>query len=757
MDGSPLSHRRSHSPGRDDGLDASTRWVDVFTQLVNDHNHVGAGLGTQSRPYVCSFGACDKAFARKSDLARHFKIHTNDRAFVCTYRGCGKSFIQRSALTVHYRVHTGERPHHCETCNKAFADSSSLARHRRIHTGKRPYTCHAPGCGKPFARRNTLLKHFKRQHPDMPPPSTSAQRPSIHVPVGSSLSRASSGSFLSQSSVNGDAYSTSPSSMGAHGFPSHTPEGSAYPFHSGFPGQVLGPPGSQQPIIFQGTGGVRPHFHQSPIHSGSATLTPISSTGATFANGPGPQTPASPNAGRSKYPSIHTHNLAPGQYPSPLSAYPHAGYPLTRFPGEGGVMWNRSLSVPGEPRFHSAHEASQWSGGNVGGGFHASQLSVPHTPTHLTYPYHMPPPQKSATQPVPSARSHQSSLSDDEGDEPLVSVSEAPPTFTLQPPQGMSVPMTSIGHNMNLPTSGSQMVMSHSYNNGRLHSAPPSIHRFNSMPSVPTIHSWDNVENTYQSHSVGSAKSADEEWEELEKEMISREASVGVDKETTPSTEERKTPKDNESINHWGQPIEFPAHPDGEHRKHAFSDGTTAMPTLVNSMHSAPNGTLPPVHVFSGQQRPMSLTPINPSHMYATPMTPAQAWNDHFRAPAMLGRGWPSQHSPLGKENSGDDSADSITLTTPKDWANRKESQSVTAVGLGIANVHFGEPPGIVKDSDEVLNEYMTEESEEDIQEEDDDSDEEFVLGRKPRRSAKKVGVAKKSRGVKGIAKRRRA
>lgn len=52
---------------------------DSNSQLVNDHNHVGAGHSVQARPYVCTFGTCDKAFARKSDLARHFKIHTNDR------------------------------------------------------------------------------------------------------------------------------------------------------------------------------------------------------------------------------------------------------------------------------------------------------------------------------------------------------------------------------------------------------------------------------------------------------------------------------------------------------------------------------------------------------------------------------------------------------------------------------------------------------------------------------------------------------
>lgn len=125
-------------------------------------------------------GLCGKYFARRVDMERHMKSHSEDRPYSCAF--CEKRFKNPYVLKRHQKEicksrelkkpsKKREMPSSppppssnasaegkvCPICSRVLPCSADIAKHLRSHTEERPFICVT--CEKGFKYKDTLKKH----------------------------------------------------------------------------------------------------------------------------------------------------------------------------------------------------------------------------------------------------------------------------------------------------------------------------------------------------------------------------------------------------------------------------------------------------------------------------------------------------------------------------------------------------------------------------------------------------------------------
>ncbi|XP_016977011.1 Krueppel-like factor 9 [Drosophila rhopaloa] len=85
------------------------------------------------RGYLCTFGNCDKIYAKPAHLKAHLRRHLGEKPYVCSWPDCVWRFSRSDELARHKRSHSGVKPYKCDYCAKCFARSDHLTKHRKVH------------------------------------------------------------------------------------------------------------------------------------------------------------------------------------------------------------------------------------------------------------------------------------------------------------------------------------------------------------------------------------------------------------------------------------------------------------------------------------------------------------------------------------------------------------------------------------------------------------------------------------------------
>ncbi|KAF5004029.1 hypothetical protein FDECE_9442 [Fusarium decemcellulare] len=136
-----------------------------FESLESRDSHVNR----HDRPYTCTFDGCPSATfgcLSKKDLDKHMLESHGIFSEQAEYPNL--TALTSESTRKHAATFKCERPFTCTECGKAFARKHDLKSHEKLHFETKPFTCRGTlpsgqqwGCGRNFARKFALMKHFE--------------------------------------------------------------------------------------------------------------------------------------------------------------------------------------------------------------------------------------------------------------------------------------------------------------------------------------------------------------------------------------------------------------------------------------------------------------------------------------------------------------------------------------------------------------------------------------------------------------------
>ena len=145
-----LSAEQTYKAKQPDGNEKHPPPAEEIPVENNKQNMVHA-----SKQYICK--NCQKAFSRKSNLARHETTHTEIEKYSDMYGKESYSNNQSLKHGLKKQNSYAKQSYDCKKCDKQFSHVKSLNAHMRNHQDGKKYGCNK--CTKVFKYKSSLVSH----------------------------------------------------------------------------------------------------------------------------------------------------------------------------------------------------------------------------------------------------------------------------------------------------------------------------------------------------------------------------------------------------------------------------------------------------------------------------------------------------------------------------------------------------------------------------------------------------------------------